>query len=75
MILHATESRVRVIENGDFAVEISLEVSDFSSMLMGVVTFKELYLFGKAKLTNTSYLNTINTLFSTTERPKCISGF
>jgi len=75
LILHFTEGWVRVLENGDYDVEISLDVSDFSSLLMGVVTFKELYQFGKAKLSNPTYLNTVNSLFFTTEKPKCISAF
>jgi predicted acetyltransferase len=75
LILHSSDGRVRVVENGEYDVEISLDISDFSSLLMGVVTFKELYLFGKAKLSNPSYINTINTLFSTTEKPRCITAF
>ena len=75
LILHSTEGRVQVLENGEYDVEISLDVSDFSSLLMGVVSFKELYLFGKAKLSNPNYLNTVNSLFFTTDKPRCISVF
>ncbi|MEH7307623.1 sterol carrier protein domain-containing protein, partial [Neobacillus drentensis] len=75
LILHATEGRIKVMDHGDYDVNISLDISDFSSLLMGVVSFRELYLFGKAKLSNSSYLNAINSLFSTTEKPRCISAF
>lgn len=75
LVLHFNEGKVKVSDSENYEVEISLDVSDFSSLLMGVVSFKDLYVFGRAKLSDLAYLSTINRLFSTLEKPKCISAF
>jgi predicted acetyltransferase len=75
LILHSNEGWLKVVEEGEYDVGISLDISDFSSMIMGVVTFRELYLFGRAEITDTNYLDTLNHLFSTNEKPRCITIF
>jgi predicted acetyltransferase len=75
LVVQFKEGKVNVSDNEDYEVEISLDVSDFSSLLMGAVSFKELYLFGRASLSDPDYLTTINMLFSTQEKPRCISVF
>ncbi|MHA1976463.1 MAG: GNAT family N-acetyltransferase [Candidatus Hodarchaeales archaeon] len=56
-------SIVNDIEN--FDVEIQLNISDFSSMFMGVVSFKKLYSLGLAQISNVGYLDIIQQLFAT----------
>lgn len=75
LILQAEDGWVKLVENGDYEVEVSLDVSDFSSLLMGAVTFKELYFFGKAKLSHHSEWVKMNQLFAVTEKPRCITAF
>lgn len=75
LILHAKYGWAKIVENGDYDVEVSLDVSDFSSLLMGVVTFKELYFFGKAKLSHHNDWGKINQLFAATEKPRCMTAF
>lgn len=75
LILHVKDGWVELVENGDYEVELSLDVSDFSSLLMGVVTFKELYFFGKARLSNNNEWLKMNQLFTVMEKPRCITAF
>ncbi|MCM3764359.1 enhanced intracellular survival protein Eis [Neobacillus niacini] len=75
LVLHFIEGKVEISDSADYEVEVSLDVSDFSSLLMGVVSFKELYQFGRAKLSNLASLNTVNRLFLTFDKPRCISAF
>ncbi|MEH7334462.1 GNAT family N-acetyltransferase [Neobacillus drentensis] len=75
LILHAQNGWVKVASNGDHDVEISLDISDFSSMLMGVITFKELYILGRTEVSNSKYIQTMNRLFFSIEKPRCTSVF
>ncbi|MBY0122806.1 enhanced intracellular survival protein Eis [Bacillus sp. S/N-304-OC-R1] len=60
-------------ENAD--VEIKMEISDLSSLFMGVINFKKLYDFGRAEINIAEIVNEVNTLFSTMQKPLCITAF
>ena len=62
-------------KNKDYDVEISLGISEFSSLLMGTVTFKALHLYGLATISKEEYLEIINKIFITDEKPKCTVRF
>jgi len=74
-ILHFEGGRMEVKKRGRYQTEITLDVSDFSSLLLGVVSFKELYRLGKVRLSEAKYVNLLNQLFLTLEKPRCISAF
>ena len=48
-----------------FDVEIQLKISDFSSLFMGVVSFKKLYSLGLAQISNLEYMDSVHQLFVT----------
>lgn len=75
LILHVKDGWVELVENGDYELELTMDISDFSSLLMGVVTFKELYFFGKATLSHPDDWVKMNQLFAVTEKPRCITAF
>jgi len=56
-------------------VEIRLDVAEFSSLLLGVVSFRSLYLYGLAEISDTGYLETINRLFLAASKPVCLTAF
>ena len=56
-------------------VKVSMDISEFSSMFMGCVPFKKLYHYGLAEISDTSYINVINKLFWTGEKPICTTEF
>jgi predicted acetyltransferase len=56
-------------------VEIRLDVAEFSSLLLGVVSFRSLHLYGLAEISDTSYLETINRLFLADAKPICLTAF
>jgi len=63
------------IDNDEYDVEVSMDISDFSSLIMGCVNFKSLVEFGIANISDDNYINTINTLFATDKKPICMTGF
>jgi predicted acetyltransferase len=54
---------------------VKMEISEFSSMIMGAVNFRSLHKWGKAEISIPGYINQINELFQTYERPTCTKAF
>ncbi|WP_408011832.1 enhanced intracellular survival protein Eis [Pseudalkalibacillus sp. A8] len=73
--LHVQNGSLMIGEKAKADVEIKLDISDFSSMLMGVVPFETLYTYGRADISDTAYLHTITDLFHTRKKPICLNRF
>jgi hypothetical protein len=58
-----------------YQVEIILDVSDFSSLIMGAIDFKTLFNFGLAEISDENYLDSIHRIFYTEHKPICITDF
>ena len=74
-IIYFDEGTAEVRENDQYEVEISLDISDFSSLLMGVIDFKSLYRYNLVDISSTEYINVINKIFLTDEKPMCVTPF
>jgi predicted acetyltransferase len=75
IVLHFLDGVLTLPQEHSFEVEIAMNVADFSSLIMGAVTFKSLYQYGLAKLSDQQYLHTITTIFRTDEKPVCLVRF
>ncbi|MCF6410817.1 hypothetical protein L1611_13940 [Alkalihalobacillus sp. EGI L200015] len=62
-----------MVRNGSLVVarmqKLMLDISDFSSVLMGVVPNKTLYTFGRAAISDTAYIHTVTDLFHAHRKP------
>ena len=58
-----------------FDAEIMLDISDFSSLFMGAVDFLHLYRFGLADISHKRFIQTVDRLFRTCEKPLCMTQF
>ncbi len=58
-----------------YDVEIILDVSDFSSLAIGAVSFRELHRYGLAQISDENQVDTVNKIFWTEEKPQCITTF
>ena len=74
-LIHFVNGKPHLKDKGRHDVEIHLDVSDFSSLIMGVVNFKTLFEYRLAEISDTNYLGTVNTIFITEEKPKCTTLF
>jgi predicted acetyltransferase len=54
---------------------IRLDVAEFSSLLMGAVSFRSLYEYGLAHLSNPAHLHIVNQLFHVEQKPICLTRF
>jgi predicted acetyltransferase len=73
-VVHFQDGRASINHNGLFDVEIQLDVSDFSSLVVGAINFKHLYEYGLASLSDESYVDSIARLFAA-PKPICFTEF
>lgn len=64
-----------VDNNKEYEVEIDIDISDFSSMILGVVRFKDLFRYGIVNISSEKYIEVVNKIFAYGEKPICITGF
>lgn len=69
------EGRPRLLSTGNADAEISLDVAEFSSLLMGCVSFRTLHSYNLATLSNPAHLDTLTRLFSVEQKPICLTRF
>jgi predicted acetyltransferase len=67
--------RASLQENGNAEIELRLDVSDFSSLIMGAVDLRSLYTYSRAELSDHSRLEVLNRIFATDHRPVCTTWF
>lgn len=75
LLIDFEQGKVSLRSEGDFDVEISLNVAEFSSLIVGCVDFKSLYTYGLAQISNPAYLETVHRLFKVEEKPICLTAF
>ncbi|HEU5349549.1 MAG TPA: GNAT family N-acetyltransferase [Ktedonobacterales bacterium] len=56
-------------------VGITLDIAEFSSLLMGAADFRSLYRYGLADISETARVEQVNRLFATSEKPICMTHF
>jgi predicted acetyltransferase len=74
---------VLVAENGNVSlnpsatpdVEIGLDVAEFSSLIMGATTFRQLLAYGLADISDPAYADVVHQLFYTPNKPICHTAF
>lgn len=74
-IVHFENGRATVMLDGDYEVEMNIDVSEFSSLLMGAIPFRKLYEYNLVDLSDTAYLNLLHRLFFVETKPICTTRF
>jgi hypothetical protein len=67
--------RVQRLEGGPYDAEISLAIEDFSSLLAGTVSFRGLYSYGLAEISEPASIETANRVFAVEQKPMCTTSF
>jgi len=75
VIVHFVNGTPHLKKGVNHEVEIRLDVSDFSSFIMGVVPFKSLYNYRLAEISDIKYINVVSKIFMTEENPICTTLF
>lgn len=74
-VVHFKNGRATVVEGGEYEVEMSLDVSEFSSLLMGVISLRKLYDYNLVELSDPACLELLHRLFFVETKPICITRF
>jgi len=75
IIIHFKNGTPSIKINGGYDVEVSMDVSDFSSLVMGVINLKSLHRYGLVEISDNNYIEIVNAVLQAEERPMCITGF
>jgi predicted acetyltransferase len=74
-LIQFTQGVAEVQEGRTPDVAITLDVAEFSSLIMGAVTFTDLYRYGLVTRSNNSYVEQIDRLFRVPQKPRCLTRF
>ncbi|GAA0725065.1 GNAT family N-acetyltransferase [Clostridium malenominatum] len=74
-IIQFIDGKATCVDEGEYDVELSIDIADFSSLITCVVDLKSLYRYGLVKLSKDEYLNKLNTIFASDEKPRCLTSF
>ena len=74
-LIQFREGLPQVVESGQAEVEAVMDISDFSSLAMGVVGFDKLYLYGLAEVDDETKLPLLQRLFAGLSKPICTTTF
>jgi predicted acetyltransferase len=74
-IVHFNNGNSALVENDDYDVELTMDIADFSSLITCAVDLKSLHKYGQVQLSDEGYLNTLNVLFTSDEKPLCMTNF
>jgi predicted acetyltransferase len=75
-VIRFSKGRARIQKStSPTQVEVKIDNSDFSSLIMGAVKFRSLYDYGLVTTSNDRYLDRLSSLFTTASRPFCTTQF
>jgi predicted acetyltransferase len=73
--LNIEKGFIKLMDVNETGIEIKLDIADFSSMITGCISFKELVIYGLASISDSKYINTINDTFKVDSQPICMASF
>ena len=74
-VVHFEGGRGKVVVDEPAEVAISLDVAEFTSMLMAAVGFRKLHTYGLATISDPEYIDRIDRLFAYAQKPVCVTPF
>ncbi|WP_411954553.1 enhanced intracellular survival protein Eis [Alkalibacillus sp. S2W] len=70
-----TNGKPAVIQGAKADTTIKIDISDLTSLLLGVIDFQKLYLYGKVELSNDNHVDIIDDIFRTRHQPISMTNF
>ncbi|MBP8003295.1 MAG: GNAT family N-acetyltransferase [Chloroflexi bacterium] len=74
-VVHFDRGRAQISPDDRTDVTVRLDVANFSSLVLGAITFQELMHYGLAEISHTQYVPTVHRLFFSDSQPVCLSLF
>ena len=73
-VIQFSEGQARLIDDKNYDVAVRMDVSEFSSMIIGAVGFLKLYEYGLTSISDATYVTEIDRLFAA-PKPICLTSF
>lgn len=73
--IHFTEGYPVLSASDGHEAEASMDIAEFSSLIMGSVTLKNLYMYGLAEISDVARLDQLHKLFLVEDKPRCTTPF
>ncbi|WP_188208154.1 GNAT family N-acetyltransferase [Alkalibacillus aidingensis] len=70
-----TNGKPTVVQGAKADTIVKMDIADFSSLVLGVVEFEKLHLYGKVDVSNEEHVKAINDTFYTREKPISMTNF
>jgi predicted acetyltransferase len=74
-LLYFENGRLRLPDDGLHDVEVRMDVAEFSSLLIGTVNFRSLYMYGLAEISDSSCVDVVDQIFAVRDKPVCMTPF
>ena len=75
-LLSFERGSVRIVDDQpEYDVEVGLDIAEFSSLLVGTVSFHSLYSYGLADLSDPGYVQVVDRIFAVLDKPMCTTPF
>lgn len=74
-LIEFSEGHPQVVEAGEPDVELGMDISDFSSLVMGVISLRKLHLYGLADISDEKQIPFVDRLFATGDKPRSTTPF
>lgn len=75
LTLHVADGKATVRDDGDAEVEVTLDVAQLSSLLMGSVRFRSLHDFGLTTISDPTEVDVVDRIFAPRRKPMCLTRF
>ncbi|MGG4494037.1 GNAT family N-acetyltransferase [Brevibacillus reuszeri] len=74
-LIQFSEGRPKIIVDGEAEVSVSMDISDFSSLVMGAVSFRKLYTYGLVEVDAAEVIAKLDRLFFISDKPRSTTPF
>ncbi|WP_369436398.1 GNAT family N-acetyltransferase [Lysinibacillus fusiformis] len=75
ILIQAVDGHIEILDAGNYDVEMVIDIAELSSLVMGIVTMKELFMLGKVIVSNEQFIEVLNQFFFVYEKPICVTSF
>jgi predicted acetyltransferase len=75
LVVHFKGGKAFVNRDAEVDVEVTIDIADFSSLLMGSVDYRSLFEYGLSDISDEHYVNTVAEIFRVEQKPICHTIF
>lgn len=75
LILYLEDGHAGIKKRGHYDFELKIDISDFSSLLLGAVGFEKLWEFGRVEISDRRFVAPVDRAFFCEKKPLCLTAF